>query len=84
MDQQNSGNPTATGSVGVDRRTAVVGAAALLAAALGAARPARAQEATPAGEEETGGLPPGVSLVELPEIPRSRCRPSRARCGCSG
>jgi hypothetical protein len=27
-----------------------------------------AQEATPAAEEQTGGLPPGVSLVELPQL----------------
>jgi quercetin dioxygenase-like cupin family protein len=38
--------------------------------AIGAVGPvaAVAQEGTPAAEEETGGLPPGVSLVELPEI----------------
>ena len=34
-----------------------------------AAMPARAQDATPAAEEQTGGLPPGVSLVELPQLP---------------
>ena len=33
-----------------------------------AAAPAWAQEATPQAAEETGGLPPGVSLVELPQI----------------
>ena len=33
-----------------------------------AAMPALAQEATPSADEEAGGLPPGVSLVELPEI----------------
>jgi hypothetical protein len=64
MDERNTGNPTTTGG-GIDRRAALAGgAAALLAAALGAARPARAQEATPAA----GGLPPGVELVELPAL----------------
>src|SRR5687767_4281419 len=33
-----------------------------------AAVPTWAQEATPAAEEQTGGLPPGVSLVELPQL----------------
>lgn len=33
-----------------------------------AAVPTWAQEATPPAAEETGGLPPGVSLVELPQI----------------
>src|SRR5919107_4749605 len=27
-----------------------------------------AQEATPTAEEQTGGLPPGVALVELPQL----------------
>ena len=61
MDERNTGNPTTTGG-GVDRRAALAGGAALLAAL--AARPARAQEATPAAT----GLPPGVSLVELPAL----------------
>ena len=50
--------------IGIDRRAALAGGAALLAAALGAARPARAQEATPTA----GGLPPGVELLELPAL----------------
>ena len=45
----------------------VIALTAILALPL-AAVPAAAQEATPRAEEETGGLPPGVSLVELPQI----------------
>jgi quercetin dioxygenase-like cupin family protein len=52
----------------IDRRTAALGGAALLAAALGLARPARADEATPGAGEAATGLPPGVSLVGLPDI----------------
>ena len=50
------------------RRTVVqaIAVAAVLILPL-AAMPVRAQEATPAAEE-TGGLPPGVSLVELPQL----------------
>lgn len=62
MDAQQLGNPTVTGGAAIDRRAALAGGAALLAAAL-ARRPARAQEATPAA-----GLPPGVALVELPAL----------------
>ena len=57
-------NVEARDRIGLDRRTTVLGAAALLAGALGTARPARAQEATPTTE----GLPPGVALLELPQI----------------
>ena len=51
------------------RRTVVqaLALAAVLALSF-AAVPTWAQEATPAAEEQTGGLPPGVSLVELPQL----------------
>lgn len=52
----------------LDRRTTLLGAAALLATALGSTRPARAQEATPGATPTTEGLPPGVALLELPQI----------------
>jgi quercetin dioxygenase-like cupin family protein len=68
VDERGTGNPTGTRGFGLDRRAALAGGAALLAAALGAARPARAQEATPAAGEAATGLPPGVALVELPLI----------------
>jgi hypothetical protein len=68
MDERNGGTSAGAGGVGIDRRAALAGGAALLAAALGAARPARAQEATPGATPAAGGLPPGVSLVELPEV----------------
>jgi quercetin dioxygenase-like cupin family protein len=68
MDDRRRWEPGARGGAGIDRRAALAGGAALLAAALGAAAPARAQDATPAAEGEAGGLPPGVALVELPEL----------------
>jgi len=64
MDNQHHPTPDATDPIGLDRRTALLGAAALLAGALGSARPAQAQEATPT----TAGLPPGVALLELPQL----------------
>ena len=48
MDERTNSILAAADSGGIDRRTALVGGAALLATALGAARPARAQDATPA------------------------------------
>lgn len=64
MDDQRHQNVDAPDRIELDRRTTLLGAAALLATALGAAQPARAQEATPTTE----GLPPGVALLELPQI----------------
>ena len=58
----------ATDCIGLDRRTTLLGAVALLATAFGTARPARAQEATPGATPTTAGLPPGVALLELPQI----------------
>jgi quercetin dioxygenase-like cupin family protein len=66
MDDQQHLDPTLRSEL--DRRTTLFGAAALLAAALGTARPARAQDATPAATPTTEGLPPGVALLELPQI----------------
>jgi quercetin dioxygenase-like cupin family protein len=68
MDDQRHQHVDATNRSGLDRRTTLVSAAALLAAALGATRPARAQEATPGATPTTEGLPPGVALLELPQI----------------
>ena len=49
------------------RALQIITLAAILVLPL-AALPAAAQDATPAAGEETGGLPPGVSLVELPQL----------------
>ena len=68
MDERNTGNPTTTGGIGLDRRAALAGGAALLAAALGPARPARVQEATPGAGECVATAPPtedGIGFAAL-------------------
>ena len=68
MDDGDTGHPAGPRGFGLDRRAALAGGAALLAAALGPARPARAQEATPGAGECVATAPPtedGVGFAAL-------------------